>query len=164
MYEVEENYFYEAVEAVLLEAERAGEEPNERYLARIAKSHSAWTAQTNQDVRTPIRTSWTGVVSFTRCGAVTSVEIIGIVDEAFIRILSLIEIHVLLGNGRGGMPEALDDLFRRKAGDTPVRLRLEMPGEFSVLLDVPIRVKPDEDFYTAVERICGPAIVEPATP
>ena len=37
---------------------------------------------------------------------------------------------------REGKAEALGELFRRKPGNTQVRLRLESPRDFSVLLDI----------------------------
>ena len=51
-------------------------------------------------------------------------------------------------------------LFARKPGDTQVRLRLELPRDFSVLLDVPVKVKPDREFRAEVEQICGPECLE----
>ena len=55
---------------------------------------------------------------------------------------------------------ALESLFARKPGETQVRLRLELPRDFSVLLDVPIKVKPDREFRAEVEQICGPECLE----
>jgi DNA polymerase-3 subunit alpha len=37
---------------------------------------------------------------------------------------------------------------------------LEAPRDFSLLLDVTVKVRPDKEFKAAVERICGPACVE----
>jgi hypothetical protein len=34
------------------------------------------------------------------------------------------------------------------------------PRDFSVILDVTIKVRPDKEFRTEVERICGPESVE----
>jgi DNA polymerase III subunit alpha len=51
-------------------------------------------------------------------------------------------------------------LFRRKPGDTQVRLRLEMPRDFVVLLDVPVKVRPDKEFRAAVESICGAEAID----
>ena len=45
-------------------------------------------------------------------------------------------------------------------GETQVRLRLELPREFSVLLDVSAKVKPDREFRAVVEEICGPEAIE----
>jgi DNA polymerase-3 subunit alpha len=55
---------------------------------------------------------------------------------------------------------ALSELFTRKPGDTQVRLRLESPRDFSVLLDVTAKVRPDREFKTKVEEICGPECME----
>ena len=56
--------------------------------------------------------------------------------------------------------EALNQLFAKKRGDTEVRLRLEKPRDFSVILDVTRKVRPDKEFWAEVERICGPESVE----
>ncbi len=37
-----------------------------------------------------------------------------------------------------------------------MRLRLEKPRDFSVILDVAPKVRPDKEFWAEVERICGP--------
>ena len=53
-----------------------------------------------------------------------------------------------------------DELFAKKSGNTEVRLRLEKPRDFSVILDVTRKVRPDKEFWAEVERICGPESVE----
>ena len=69
---------------------------------------------------------------------------------------SLISIRVRLGTNGTDKAEALGTLFERKPGDTAVRLRLERPKDFSVILDVTARVRPDKEFRAEIERICGP--------
>ena len=59
-------------------------------------------------------------------------------------------------NGSLEKAEELNDLFTQEAGPTEVRLRLEKPRDFSVILDVPVKVRPDKEFRAEVERICGP--------
>ena len=76
---------------------------------------------------------------------------------------SVIAIRVWLGRngtGHGDKAKELEDLFRRKPGDTQVRLRLELPRDFSVLLDVAAKVKPDREFRSLLEQICGPECIE----
>jgi hypothetical protein len=41
-----------------------------------------------------------------------------------------------------------------------VRLRLEAVRDFSVLLDVASKVRPDKEFRAAVESICGSDAIE----
>ena len=73
----------------------------------------------------------------------------------------LISIRVAVGaNGTVDKAQALNQLFARKRGETEVRLRLEKPRDFSVILDVSLRVRPDKEFWAEVERICGPESVE----
>jgi DNA polymerase-3 subunit alpha len=82
-------------------------------------------------------------------------------DKAAVRLPSLISIRVWLG--RNGVPDkakALQDLFERKQGATQVRLRLEQPREFSVILDVPAKVRPDKEFRANIEKICGADAIE----
>jgi DNA polymerase-3 subunit alpha len=79
-------------------------------------------------------------------------------ENARVSLPSLISIKVRLG--RGDRAEALQELFNRKKGETQVRLRLEIPRDFSVILDVPAKVRPDKEFKAAVEQICGAEALE----
>ena len=63
-------------------------------------------------------------------------------------------------NGGVDRAAALEELFKRKPGDAQVRLRLEAPRDFSVMLDVPAKVRPDREFRAALEQICGPECME----
>ena len=90
-----------------------------------------------------------------------SVQDIVALDNARVDLPDVISIRVWIG--RNGGPEratALEELFKRKPGATSVRLRLEAPRDFSLLLDVPARVRPDREFRKAVEQICGPECME----
>jgi len=90
-----------------------------------------------------------------------SVQNIVALDNARIDLPAVIAIRVWLGrNGSVDRAGALGELFKRKPGETAVRLRLEAPRDFSVLLDVPAKVKPDREFKAAVEAICGPECLE----
>jgi len=82
-------------------------------------------------------------------------------ETARLNLPALISIRVWLGrNGVADKPAALRELFRAKPGESQVRLRLEMPRDFSVILDVPAKVRPDREFKAALEKICGPDCVE----
>jgi DNA polymerase-3 subunit alpha len=101
-----------------------------------------------------------------------SVQDIVPLDVARVPLPSLISIRVWLRkNGdaasrdaaNGGAMDraiALSDLFRRKTGETQVRLRLESPRDFTVILDVPAKVRPDREFRTEIERLCGAEAIE----
>ena len=91
-----------------------------------------------------------------------SVQEIVALDNARINLPSVISIRVWLGKKNGAEDRAaeLEEIFRRKPGDAQVRLRLEMTRDFSVLLDVPARVRPDKEFRALVERVCGPDCIE----
>jgi DNA polymerase-3 subunit alpha len=90
-----------------------------------------------------------------------SVQDIQPLETARVNLPALISIRIWLGrNGVPDKPAALHELFRAKPGDAEVRLRLEMPRDFSVILDVPTKVRPDREFRAAIEKICGPDCVE----
>ncbi|MBI3278584.1 MAG: DNA polymerase III subunit alpha [Acidobacteria bacterium] len=96
-------------------------------------------------------------------GSATKISVQDIIplDKASVRLPSLISIRVAL-NGRQDRDraQALTDLFARKPGHAEVRLRLEKSRDFSVILDVTSRVRPDREFVAEVERICGPETLE----
>jgi DNA polymerase-3 subunit alpha len=81
-------------------------------------------------------------------------------DVARVPLPTLISIKVLVG--RNGIDRAaeLQTLFARKPGNTQVRLRLESSKDFSVILDVPVKVRPDKEFKGEIARICGPDMIE----
>jgi DNA polymerase-3 subunit alpha len=90
-----------------------------------------------------------------------SVQDIVPLDNARLDVPAVISIRVWLGrNGTTDKAQALESLFARKPGETQVRLRLELPRDFSLLLDVPVKVKPDREFRAEVEQICGPECLE----
>jgi len=90
-----------------------------------------------------------------------SVQDIVPLDNARVDLPSVISIRVWLGrNGGVDRAHALEEVFKRKPGDTSVRLRLESPRDFSILLDVPAKVRPDKEFRAAVEAICGSEAIE----
>ena len=95
-----------------------------------------------------------------------SVQDLVALDNARIDTPSVISIRIWLGpngiqgNGKSDRAAALSELFQRKPGPTQVRLRLELPRDFSVLLDVGMKVKPDKEFRAAVEAICGAQAIE----
>jgi DNA polymerase-3 subunit alpha len=90
-----------------------------------------------------------------------SVQNIVALDNARVDFDSVISIRVWLGrNGSRDRAGALNELFRRKPGETQVRLRLEAARDFSVLLDITAKVRPDKEFRAAVEDICGADSIE----
>jgi DNA polymerase-3 subunit alpha len=90
-----------------------------------------------------------------------SVQGIVALDNARVDFDSVIAIRVWLGrNGHMDRAQALAELFQRKPGATQVRLRLEAVRDFSVLLDVTSKVRPDKEFRAAVEEICGTDCIE----
>ena len=89
-----------------------------------------------------------------------SVQDIVPLDVARVPLPSLISIRVGLGRNGGDRAAQLSDLFQRKPGDTQVRLRLESPRDFTVILDVPTKVRPDREFRAEIEHLCGSEAIE----
>jgi DNA polymerase III subunit alpha len=90
-----------------------------------------------------------------------SVQDIVPLENARVDLPTVISVRVWLGrNGKADRARQLEELFRRKPGETQVRLRLEMTRDFAVLLDVQEKVRPDKEFRAAVEAICGPEAIE----
>src|SRR5690606_26033027 len=82
-------------------------------------------------------------------------------EVARVPLPSLIAIRVPMnGSGDGKRAAALAELFGKKPGNTEVRLRLEKRKDFSVILDVPAKVRPDKQFRAELERICGSEALE----
>ncbi len=82
-------------------------------------------------------------------------------DNVRVDLPTLISIRVWVDkNGVADGAAELNQLFSRKNGPTEVRLRLEKPRDFSVILDVPVKVRPDREFLAEVARICGPEAME----
>ncbi len=82
-------------------------------------------------------------------------------EEARVDLPSVISIRIWLkDDGPNEKADALSELFLRKSGQTDVRLRLEKPRDFSVVMDVTTKVRPDREFRAELEKICGPESME----
>ncbi len=83
-------------------------------------------------------------------------------EDARVDLPSLISIRMWLKDeSAADKVTALNELFGRKRGSTDVRLRLEKPRDFSIVLDVPnMKVRPDREFRAEIEKICGPESME----
>ena len=90
-----------------------------------------------------------------------SIQDIVPLEVARVSLPSLISIRVPV-NGSGGSDRAvaLQQLFQQKPGETEVRLRLEKSRDFSVILDITAKVRPDKEFCAEVARICGTEAME----
>jgi DNA polymerase-3 subunit alpha len=89
-----------------------------------------------------------------------SMQSLVLLENARVDLPSVISIRVRLQTPTNGTAAELSELFARKPGDAQVRLRLEKPRDFSVILDVAARVRPDKEFRAEIERICGPESFE----
>jgi DNA polymerase-3 subunit alpha len=89
-----------------------------------------------------------------------SIQEVTPLEVARVPLASLISIRVWLGRNGGEKAAQLRELFARKPGDASVRLKLELPREFSLFIDVPQKVRPDKEFHAQVEAICGPGAIE----
>ena len=82
-------------------------------------------------------------------------------EDARVDLPSLISIRIWLKDETSSeKADALNRLFGRKQGSTEVRLRLEKPRDFSVVMDVATKVRPDREFRAELEKICGPEALE----
>jgi DNA polymerase-3 subunit alpha len=90
-----------------------------------------------------------------------SIQDIVPLENASVNLPSLISIRVPM-NGAGDVDRCamLQKLFNQKPGATEVRLRLEKKRDFSVILDVTAKVRPDKEFKAEVTRICGAEALE----
>ncbi len=94
-----------------------------------------------------------------------SVQEIVPLEVARLSLPSLISIRVPMngqgsGSGSSDRAAALLRLFTEKPGETEVRLRLEKSSDFSVILDITAKVRPDKEFRAEVARICGAEAME----
>jgi DNA polymerase III subunit alpha len=90
-----------------------------------------------------------------------SVQDIVALENARVNLPSLISIRVSVNGARDAdRAAALQELFARKPGATEVRFRLEKSRDFSVILDVETKVRPDKEFCAELARICGPEAME----
>ena len=87
-------------------------------------------------------------------------EMVNLEDKR-VDLPSLISIRVWLRDESSTeKADALKELFGRKRGNTEVRLRLEKPRDFAIVMDVTSKVLPDREFRSEIERICGPECIE----
>ena len=90
-----------------------------------------------------------------------SIQELVLLEEARVSLPSVIAIRIFLKDGAHvDKAAALNELFVRKTGSTEVRLRLEKPRDFSVIMDVTSKVRPDREFRSELEKICGPESME----
>jgi DNA polymerase-3 subunit alpha len=90
-----------------------------------------------------------------------SIQDIVALENARVSLPSLISIRVPMnGSGAADRASQLQQLFQRKPGETEVRLRLEKPRDFSVILDITAKVRPDKEFCAEISRICGAEALE----
>ena len=90
-----------------------------------------------------------------------SIQEIVKLEDAHVDLPSLISIRCWLKDESSTeKANALSELFGRKQGNTEVRLRIEKPRDFSVIMDVTMKVRPDREFRAEIEKICGPESME----
>ena len=89
-----------------------------------------------------------------------SIQEVVLLEVARVNMPSLISIKVPLHVNGIDRAAELQKLFNAKPGSTEVRLRLEKPRDFSVIMDVSTKVRPDKEFCAEVARICGAESME----
>ncbi len=81
-------------------------------------------------------------------------------DVARVNFPSLVSIKVRLTQNGIDKADELKKLFDAKPGDTSVRFKLERPRDFTVVLDVNAKIRPDKEFKAEIDRICGSEALE----
>ncbi len=81
-------------------------------------------------------------------------------ENARVDLPTLISIRIRLAQSSEDRARELMRLFQAKPGKTSVRLKIEKPRDFVMVLDVDSKVLPDREFKAEVERICGPESLE----
>ena len=78
-------------------------------------------------------------------------------DTLEVKLPENLIVRIRLGaNGSGeGAPQRLADLFHRKPGRSNVRLEIIREGDFRITLEPVMKVRPDKEFLSEVETICG---------
>ncbi len=89
-----------------------------------------------------------------------SVKAVVPLEKAGLDLPSLVSVRVFVNGQGGSRARELAQLFQRKQGEANVRLRLEKPRDFTLVMDVETKVRPDREFVAEVERICGPQSFE----
>jgi DNA polymerase-3 subunit alpha len=89
-----------------------------------------------------------------------SIQEIVPLEVARLHLPSLISIKVPLQVNGIDRAVELQNLFRSKPGSTEVRLRLEKLRDFSVIMDLSTKVRPDKEFCAEIARICGSEAME----
>ena len=90
-----------------------------------------------------------------------SVQELVFLEDARVNMPSVISIRIWLKDEASTQKaDALNELFLRKSGTTEVRLRLDKPRDFSVVMDLAAKVRPDHEFKAELEKICGPESME----
>ncbi|HSU30138.1 MAG TPA: DNA polymerase III subunit alpha [Bryobacteraceae bacterium] len=90
-----------------------------------------------------------------------SIQEMVFLEEARVDLPSVISIRIWLRDENANeKANQLNELFTRKQGTSEVRLRLEKPRDFSLVMDVSSKVRPDREFRAELEKICGPESME----
>jgi DNA polymerase-3 subunit alpha len=90
-----------------------------------------------------------------------SIQEMVFLEDARVNLPSVISIRIWLKDESSSQKaDALNELFLRKTGGTEVRLRLDKPRDFSVVMDLAAKVRPDREFKAELEKICGPESLE----
>lgn len=90
-----------------------------------------------------------------------SIQEMVFLEEARVDLPSVISIRIWLRDENSHeKANQLNELFTKKQGSTEVRLRLEKPRDFSLVMDVTTKVRPDREFRAELEKICGPESME----
>lgn len=91
-----------------------------------------------------------------------SVDDVTPLEDVRVQLPPRISLTLTLNGGQdaGNLADRLLELFRSRPGETDVRLRLRRPGDFLLVYDLNVRVRPDGAFRRQVEALCGTGALE----
>ncbi len=85
-----------------------------------------------------------------------SVQDVVALDNARVKLPSMVQLRVRLNGGEAERAQALEELIARKPGTAGIRMILEKSRDFSLTLDLTPKVRADKEFQGELSKLFGP--------
>ncbi len=85
-----------------------------------------------------------------------SVQDVVALDNARVKLPSMVQLRVRLNGGEAERARALEELIARKPGTAGIRMILEKSRDFSLTLDLTPKVRADKEFQGELAKLFGP--------